>query len=250
VILNERHYGHFKASSLSPNSLHGPSPASWFSWIQRQKDVNYSPYLTSGSLPDRQLSRADLFAIVEDSNVDTLSCCISILAWGGMNRTFGADALTMYSNWINVAEDIRKGLLDRGQAYEKFATLREKSLIRGMGPAYFTKLIFFLSPNTLPRGFIMDQWTSTSVNLLFDRKIIETQLQKTRKKNGMVKLSEFVTDKNTKENYLNYCKCVELIATRLTKDPASIEEMLFSEGRGKINWRKYVVDQRSLSAGK
>jgi hypothetical protein len=246
VILNERHYAHFKAASLNPNIWHGNSPASWFSWIQHHKDVNYSPYLASRALPDQKVSRADLFAIVEDSNVDTLSCCISILAWGGMNRKYGAEALSMYYNWIHVAEDIRKGLLDRGQAYEKFASLREKSLIRGMGPAYFTKLIFFLSPNTLQRGFIMDQWTSTSVNLLFDRKIIETQLQKTRQKNGKFKLSEFVTDKNTKENYLNFCKCVELIATRLSKDPATIEEMLFSEGRGKINWRKYVVDQRSF----
>ena len=246
MILNECHYEHFKAASLNPNSWHGTSPASWFSWIQRQKDVNYSSYSASGALPGQQLSRADLFAIVEDSNFDTLSCCISILAWGGMNRKYGADALSMYSNWIHVAEDIRKGLLDRGQAYEKFATLREKSMIRGMGPAYFTKLIFFLSPNTLPRGLIMDQWTSASVNLLFDRKIVQTKLQKTRQKNGMVKLSEFVTDDNTKENYLNFCKCVELIATRLNKDPATIEEMLFSEGRGKINWRKYVVDQRSF----
>jgi hypothetical protein len=154
----------------------------------------------------------------------------------------------MYANWIQVAEEIRSGKLDRGQAYEEFATLRNAlpSKMLGMGPAYFTKLIFFLLPVNKPRGFIMDQWTSASVNLLFDRKVIETQIQKTQQKNGKVKLTEFVTDKNSKENYINFCERIELIASDLMKDSACIEEMMFSEGRGNGEWRNYVVDQRLL----
>ena len=248
--LNKDHYENFKASNLNSTSELGISPASWFSWIRRQNSIDYSPYLVSGNLSVNKVSRAELFAMVKDPNVDTLSCCVSILAWGGMNRKYGSNTLSMYASWIQVAEDVRNGLLDRGQAYEKFATLREQSLTPGMGPAYFTKLIFFLLPTSLPRGFIMDQWTSASVNLLFDRKVIETQIQKTRQKNDKVKLGEIVSDKNTKENYIKFCEGIELIATDLMKDSACIEEMMFSEGRGNGVWRNYVVNQRFLTVSK
>ena len=247
--LNKDHYDKFKASSLNPTRPLGASPASWFAWVKDHNNVDYTPYLQSRNLSSKQLSRADLFAMVRDSNVDTLACCISILAWGGRDRKNGVVALSMFANWIQVAEKIRRGEFGRGQAYEEFAALRNAlpSKMLGMGPAYFTKLIFFLLPATSPRGFIMDQWTSASVNLLFDRKVIETQLQKTPQRNDTVKLSEFVTDKNTKENYLNFCEVVELIASDLIKDSAYIEEMMFSEGRGKGEWRNYVVNQRLLN---
>jgi chaperonin GroEL len=38
--------------------------------------------------------------------------------------------------------------------------------IKNCGPAYYTKLLFFLPGSDENRGIIMDQWTARSVNLL------------------------------------------------------------------------------------
>ena len=245
--LNDDHYENFKVSNLNPTSWSGRSPANWFSWVRNQNNINYSPYLQSETLSKNKISRSDLFNMVNDLKLDTLSICISILAWGGMNLQHGTKALSTFKNWIQVAEDIRKGVLDRGDAYEKFAVLRKNSLLPGMGPAYFTKLIFFLIPISKSRGFIMDQWTSASINLLFDSKIIKTHVQIIQQKNGAVKLAETVSDNNSKKNYILFCECIELIASDLVKDPAYIEEIMFSEGRGKGIWRNYVVKQREFN---
>lgn len=246
--LNEEHYKIFKSSphGVWPSSS---SPLHWFRWVHDAVNSKYSVDLKPNYLNENKLTRIELFEIIKNPKVDTLSCCISILAWGGMNRKHGAEALAKYANWNQIADAIRNGSLDRVEAYEKFANLRLNSLLPGMGPAYFTKLIFFLLPTNMTSGLIMDQWTSASVNLLFGQRIIETQMQKYLQKNGQVRLSEIVSDQNTKENYLNFCNCVELIATNLKKDPACIEEMLFSQGRGNGEWRNHVVKVRKMAVG-
>jgi hypothetical protein len=40
----------------------------------------------------------------------------------------------------------------------------------GIGPAYYTKLIFFLGDG---EGLIMDQWTSKSINLIHEENVIK-----------------------------------------------------------------------------
>jgi hypothetical protein len=115
----------------------------------------------------------------------------------------------------------------------------------GMRPAYFTKLIFFLMPMGMPRGYIMDQWTSSSVNLLFVEKIVKTAVQRTYLKSGSVKISESVLDKNTEFEYETYCQAVEFLAAELGDiSPEEAEEMMFSQGRGRGLWRSYLISNR------
>lgn len=56
---------------------------------------------------------------------------------------------------------LRTGGLSRCEAYRLFLGT---GAIPGIGPAFFTKLIYFFSPT--PDFYILDQWTAKSVNLL------------------------------------------------------------------------------------
>ena len=118
-------------------------------------------------------------------------------------------------------------------------------MLPGMGPAYFTKLIFFLSSGSKEQGLIMDQWTSASVNLLSGHEIVKTHRSRIKLKNGE-RIFETVSDNNTSENYENYCQYVEHLAspTKLNISPDRVEELLFSSGRGKGKWRNHVVKFR------
>lgn len=116
-----------------------------------------------------------------------------------------------------------------------------------MGPAYFTKLIYFLNQNDDIPGFIMDQWTAASVNLLFEDSVVLTRFSEFTFKNGRKISFETVTDQNTQENYKKFCECILELAKRLNESPDNVEEKLFSEGRGKGEWRQYVVNQRQLN---
>ena len=97
-----------------------------------------------------------------------------------------------------------------------------------MTAAYFTKLIFFC-----PRqhdGYIMDQWTSKSVNLIFDEKIVD------------LSKAGFVTDTNNADKYERFCRCIEELGEAAGWEPEETELRIFSEGRGRGAWRNYVIE--------
>jgi hypothetical protein len=101
-----------------------------------------------------------------------------------------------------------------------------------MGPAYFTKLIFFLDPKH--DGYIMDKWTATSVNLLWNPWLIKLSAE------------YYVTDRNTEIEYEKFCQVIERIATELNLSPVIVEERLFSSGGRKSHpWRRHVKDYRA-----
>jgi hypothetical protein len=162
-----------------------------------------------------------------------------------MNRKHGVMLFSSSRRWVEISEKIRIGELSRTDAYKRFSELRAKGEMPGMRPAYFTKLIFFLTPAGVKKGYIMDQWTSASVNLLFNQRLVQTTIQKIVLKSGKLKLSEFVLDKNTEIDYERYCQAVEHLASKLgDASPESVEEMMFSEGRGKGEWRNYLISKR------
>lgn len=220
-------------------------------------------------LPQKKedVSRAYIFERATDQEMSTLELCIIILAWGGMHGSNLAHLFKVACDpWLNVAKDIREGKLNRSDAFDQFKALQKDGKIKGMGPAYFTKLIYFLMPTTAgakPRGYIMDQWVSCSVNILANKNIVLTDATQSLVWNGSkelkIKSSYLVSNQNTAENYENFCKYIEDIAAineiaHLGKNkskgfPAAedvTERLLMSEGG--INprkWRKYVMKNRS-----
>ncbi len=240
----DEHFNFF--SSTKPGDWHGSSPRKWATWVSNRLDVvEDRPCINCSSLPTSSISRTELFAIIQNNEVDTLTCCAAILAWGGMNRKHGVMLFSKSRRWIEISETIRRGELSRMDAYKRFAELRAKGEMPGMRPAYFTKLIFFLMPMGLKKGYIMDQWTSASVNLLFSQRLVQTYIQKTVISNGCLKISETVLDKNTENDYEKYCQAVEYLAYKLGGvSPDYAEQMMFSEGRGQGEWRNYLKSKR------
>ena len=120
------------------------------------------PYVDVEVLPERFVKRSDVLELAETPNVNVSTVSAAIMAWGGMDQRF-RDMLFRGSGkeWLEVAEEIRCGAIDRMTAYDRFRELRRKNKLKGAGPTYFTKLIYFFAPRssaTLKMGYIMDQW--------------------------------------------------------------------------------------------
>jgi hypothetical protein len=181
---------------------------------------------------DYKLTRSELLDTNFNKDLNDEELAIAILSWGGMNREHGK-SLFEHKEWLNVINKMRNNEIEtRKEAYDLFAELRKNKKLKGMGPAYFTKLICFVNPNL--KGYIMDQWTSKSINLLFDNKIVFLN------NNGNV------TDKNTAEIYEDFCIKIECLAELLKLNPIDLEENLFSNGGiNKGKWRQFVVDNWS-----
>jgi hypothetical protein len=173
-----------------------------------------------------------------DSGCPTSTVMWAILGWGKMRERNARLFLGGVTRAVEICEEIRRSNVDRLDAFDLFA----KSLneIPGITAAYFTKLIYFLGPGH--DGYIMDQWTSKSVNLIFDRPIVLLD-------------TGFVSKRNTRANYAAYCQCIEWLARQYPEqspyqpvDGEWIERALFSSG-GKGEevgaWRQYVRDNWS-----
>ena len=154
------------------------------------------------------------------------------MRWDHGPKAFGA-----YDLWGEIAEQTRAGKIGRLEAYKMFRQLRPNEL-PCMGPAYFTKLIYFLMTDRPNPGFIMDQWTARSMNLLVSPSTL-VEVDVSRLKDNKLEVS--VSDRNTEASYERFCKGVEQLGRKMVCSPDKIEERLFSKGgRNKGEWRNYV----------
>jgi len=116
----------------------------------------------------------------------------------------------------------------RCEAYNLFAG---KNRVPGLGPAYFTKLLYFFGSGN---HYVMDQWTVKSVCLLTGRKIVKNS-------------GGHPSKDNTGFNYNLFCRVVDDLAQKFGSTGDVIEQKLFSIGSIKKKprgvWRQYVVDE-------
>ena len=151
-----------------------------------------------------------------------------------MNREHGK-SLFQQKEWLDLIVRMRtEEIKTRKEAYELFKNLRKNKKLKGMGPAYFTKLICFVNPKL--KGYIMDQWTSKSINLLFESKLL------------FLGNNVNVTDNNSDEIYEDFCLKIEYLPELLNLKPIDLEENLFSNGGiNKGKWRQFVVDNWNIN---
>lgn len=178
----------------------------------------------------------------EDSQYSDEACIVAILAWGGMkislkrpSRSHAHRAWECRANWLDIFKSLRAEKIDRKQAYDRFWQLRvcEPRRLNGMGPAYYTKLIFFGSKRH--NGLIMDQWTGRSINLLVhcDGAPLVNLLN--------YKKTATVRDSNCADTYEKFCKASEFVANTLGVSPEQLEMRMFAKGGSKPwPWRKYT----------
>jgi hypothetical protein len=160
------------------------------------------------------------------------------MAWGGQRHDHGRLAWNARQHIQKTMEAIQRAP-NRKEAYNICIEAKARKALPGIGPAYFTKLIYFLRPFSGPPndGYIMDQWTARSVNLLTKSRLV--RLQWTKSKNG--RMIATVRDDNTGEIYEKFCREIEAIAKKLALDPSECEQrMMCVGGRSPGLWRDYV----------
>ena len=190
---------------------------------------------------------------------------LEILAWGRMTPRNTKLALSCQDAWYPICRDmIQGGIGDPVEAYQHFYKLKngQKPKIKGIGPAYYTKLIYFLCKGG---GLIMDQWTARSCNIL-------NEGGEFIKLGGGRKASRaYVTSDNDASVYKQYIDLIFEIATEINKNvnnrlecvsAAETEALIFSLSPSRkpmgvspdefpvaSRWRRYVMKhaQRPLS---
>lgn len=180
-------------------------------------------------LPSEAVSRETLKVICADPAVSDREVLCAVMAWGRM-RARNARALAGAPGpALGVVRALRVGGLSRVAAYEQFGRLRAAGALPGVRPAYYTKLIFFCAPRH--DGYIMDQWTAKSVNLIAGRGLVAFDY------------GGYVSDANDARVYDAFCELVEALAARDGRTPEETEMRLFSRGgRRKGRWRQHVID--------
>ena len=201
------------------------------------RDRKASPWTQSVGIDDlgdeassQPLSRSFLKQLCVNEAVSDRDVLWSILAWGGMRRDAARRLSDHEDRWIEITGKLRRDGLDRRASYRMCFDAVTEIRSGGIGPAYFTKLIFFANPRH--DGYIMDQWTSRSVNFLLDG----PTLIKMRTHNH-------VDPRNDEETYVQFCRVVEALSKILTNKTAEETELcLFSKGgRSPHPWRRYLL---------
>jgi hypothetical protein len=198
----------------------------WWDYVALKLDQQ----LTTANLPDDKMTRTQLKEFCNaDSQASEIECAAAVMAWGGQNRKHGITLFNRFEEIEPIIKDMRGGKINHLESYQRFYDIWKQPENLGMGAAYFTKLIFFCEPSH--KGYIMDQWTSKSVNLLTGKDVIHLT-------------AGYVNKKNTIDNYKNFCEYTESLASNLGTSGENVEIAMFSKGgRERWPWRQYVVDQ-------
>lgn len=207
----------------------GNNISNWWQWIKQNTEKEFP----DGNLPNSKLTRNQLKKKChKDSGHADWECLAAVMSWGGQNRKHGVTLFNRFDEIQPIIYNMRHGLLSFQDAYSEFYKVWEKPEPLGMGAAYFTKLIFFCEPSH--KGYIMDQWTSKSINLLSDEKIVHLT-------------SGHVNKKNTVNSYNKFCSYTEQLGEMLGHTGEQIEIAMFSKGgRKRWKWRDYVVKNTNI----
>jgi hypothetical protein len=216
------HYSVFAAIPHTPQGSVGYVPATWAMNHKLPSVPNVA------GLPHHKLDRAQVRAICRNPAHHVLFGYVCAMAWGLQGAGPGgrghvASAWAARNNLIPKLNTLRVGGLTRITAYNLFTGA---NAISGLGPSYFTKLLYFFSPQ--PTFYIMDQWTGKSVDLLTG--------------NWIVRMAGTAPSSlNKSGNYQACCEEIDSLAGLLGNTGEQIEERMFSKGKPHPwPWRSHV----------
>lgn len=181
-------------------------------------------------LPETRQNRAEVRRLVESDALSDDEAHLAVMAWGGQRRDHGRVVWESIGLLRPVLNGLRTEALDWSTGYEALyeLTTRAADRVQSLGPAYYTKLLFFLPPRLA--GPIMDQWTAKSMQLLVDR----------GNRPPAIALSHagYVTRDNDLKVYSSFVDFITDLASRYDVSPGNAEELIFS-GSGQA-WRNHV----------
>lgn len=206
-----------RASPVEPQGAIGRAPRAWANHIEAGLGDLFN-------LDDHRIDRARLFDLAKEGEQERFF--LSVMAWGGMKVGHGISAWAGQDQWQGPLEVALAGGESRADLFRRFAG----APVAGMRAAYFTKLIHFASrPLARPVGYIMDQWTAKSVNLICRREVVALDA------------AGYVLPRNDHHAYEAFCGVVDAIGDALRVAGAQAEERIYSRGgRRPADWRAHV----------
>lgn len=210
------HYDEFVATRFVEQAAVGEKPRKWVARLGLQN------VLDAATLPNTQLNRTDVRLICRDPNQSVLFGYVCAMAWGKQSRGNVKDAWEEHAKVADLLLQLRAGGLSRRQAYDLFCGAGE---VKGLGPSYFTKLLYFFSPAL--DFYIMDQWTAKSINLLTGAHVVRVY-------------DSSPTRDNKGGNYQAFCEEIDHLAELLGQTGEQIEQCLFAGDGAQTSWRAYV----------
>ncbi len=201
----------------------GPVGSAPLPWAER---LGFKELPCPDSISRAPLTRTQVLAVCQDPDVPVLGGYICAMAWGGQGvgptRRHARSAWDARDRIQPILERLRHDALSRGAAYELFRETR----IPGLGPSYWTKLLFFFVPGE--RHYVMDQWVAKSVNLLAGRPVVPLS-------------GGCPAGGNPPSVYDAYCAEIDRIAGALGLPGSAAEELMMSRGgRHPGIWRAHV----------
>lgn len=159
------------------------------------------------NLPNHALDRAKLFEFCAKKNNSNLAVTMAVIAWGVMRYDHARFLLANWNNLNPIIQRLRNNeIANRQEAFLIFWEAKNRKMFTHMGISYYTKLIYFIQPKL--NGYILDQWTAKSINLLYDDKLVR------------LSSGGSVEDTNTQEVYEQYCNRIEELAEHLNCTPS------------------------------
>ncbi len=227
MSINEKSFSVFYSAhpeNQYPETWKGKNPIKWF---QNVTEASCKRDALNAAGPEA-MDRGRLFEFCANPTVEAMDIFVAVCAWGGMRVDHGRRAWPLANIWGPAIDELKANCLSNREAYGLFDHIRGEGGLSGVGPAYFTKFIFFVRPDL--GGYIMDQWTERSINLLYG-----TTIKLIRGKDGQY------VGKNSPEIYEDFCRKIEDVSGRLNITPEKAEIALFSNGGKRPGaWRKYV----------
>ncbi len=238
-------FKHSLAEALNPDDVGGKNCKNFGQGLRE---------VDGDRLPIGQITRGEVLELARNMDVNTATVAAAIMAWGGMQMNF-RDMLfrSPDKRWLDVSSRYRSGEIDRQTAYAQLRDIRATEGLKGAGPAYFTKLIYFLTPrdqDSAKQGYIMDQWAACSINLLlgYEAVLMDVSHKWKNTKEGPEAISTFtVSDVNTEMHYEAFCAAVDALASMTDCTPEQIDRALIANGgRTPSYWRSYLIKHRSV----
>ena len=173
-----------------------------------------------------------------------------VLIWGGHRLTQILDVLNHVEDDKQFLNDITSMFCKVSHSPEEvYSTLKN---IKGLGPAYFTKILYFYThafdKNSNHKAYIMDQFTSKSMNLLrkesmkYSIYLSQDNLKLSKSTDAKTGGISYTLDNNTPYSmYENYNQDIERLVQFFQEkgnrnvDADIIEVMLFGDSNKKSN---------------
>jgi hypothetical protein len=224
--------------------------------INKFQDKDYEIIINTQNSVSR--TRNEVLNYIRDN--DILNGFFFILIWGGHKTPSISDTLIFLNENYQFTKELSSILCNASKSLKY--TYNELAKVNGLGPAYFTKILYFYThaykKHWKTQSYIMDQFTSKSMNLIRQSEISKTiNLSDDIIKINKNKTGETLDGKTCFVKYDNFNNDIIKITNFFRKNGNQnineeiVEIMLFGEYKNKNKsftfspfklWRQYVKE--------